>query len=129
MNILPPSARCLKMCIRDSENVALYGQRVAGGIGVQKLLRIGEAVADVDGAEQVERAGIAVSADLPEQRLCWLGCRIILRGVVGERFRRFHWRLRCGLRRLRRGGAGAQEQQREGQQHGDVYKRQAQRAL
>ena len=106
-----------QVCLQR-ENVALHGQRVAGGIGVQKLLRIGEAVADVDGAEQVERAGIAVSADLPEQRLCWLGCRIILRGVVGERFRRFHWRLRCGLRRLRRGGAGAQEQQREGQQHG-----------
>ena len=106
-----------QVCLQR-ENVALHGQRVAGGIGVQKLLRIGEAVADVDGAEQVERAGIAVSADLPEQRLCWLGCRIILRGVVGERFRRFHRRLRGGLRRLRRGGAGAQEQQREGQQHG-----------
>ena len=72
-----------QVCLQR-ENVALHGQRVAGGIGVQKLLRIGEAVADVDGAEQVERAGIAVSADLPEQRLCWLGCRIILRGVVGK---------------------------------------------
>lgn len=72
----------------------------------------------MDGAEQVERAGIAVSADLPEQRLCWLGCRIILRGVVRGAFRRFHRRLRCG-----RVGSGAaeqahQEQQREGQQHG-----------
>lgn len=106
-----------QVCLQR-ENVALHGQRVAGGIGVQKLLRIGEAVADVDGAEQVERAGIAVSADLPEQRLCW--ARMPHHPARRGRGAFPPFPLAAPLRAASapRGGAGAQEQQREGQQHG-----------